>query len=244
MEAEIIAITSAIELLHQQYELQEKDPCDIVIFSDSSSALDALKLPPYRHPELENAAFAIHNILSSYNIHITLQWIPGHNEIQGNEHADKLAKEGTRKPQKDNPCTMATAKNILKNQSKEQWLNEWATGTTGRALFAERSKPKKNDAINKLYRPDQSLIFQFRTGHAAVNMHLNRIDPLHGPHCRHCPYAYETTKHILFECPGLNNNRKKLLPPNPDVHNTLYGPLKQLRLTANYIRLALAVKSV
>ena len=109
-EAEIIAITSAIELLHQQYELREKDPCDIVVFSDSSSALDALKFPPYRHPELENAAFAIHNILSSYNIHITLQWIPGHNEIQGNEHADKLAKEGTRKPQKDNPRTIATAK--------------------------------------------------------------------------------------------------------------------------------------
>ena len=242
-EAEIIAITSAIELLHQQYELHEKVPNDIVIFSDSSSALDALKMPPYQHPELENAALAIHNILSSYTIHITLQWIPGHNEIQGNEHADKLAKEGTQKVQTDNPCTMATAKNILKNQSKEDWLNEWATGTTGRALFAERSKPKKNDSINKLYRPDQSLIFQFRTGHAAVNMHLNRLNPLHGPHCRHCPYAYETTRHILFECPGLVHNRNKLLPPNPDTHNTLYGPLQQLRLTANFIRLALTVKS-
>ena len=32
---------------------------------------------------------------------------------------------------------MATAKNILKNQSKEELLNEWAIGKTGRAMFAE-----------------------------------------------------------------------------------------------------------
>ena len=37
---------------------------------------------------------------------------------------------------------------------------------------------------SQLYRPDQSLIFQFRTGHAAVNMHLN---PVHAPMCRHFP---------------------------------------------------------
>ena len=242
-EAEINAITAAVELLHQQFELKEKDPLDIVIFSDSSSALDALKMPPYPHPDLGKAAYAIHNLLTSYNIQLTLQWIPGHNEIAGNELADELAKQGTRKQQEDNPCTMATAKNILKNQSKEEWLNEWAIGKTGRAMFAERSKPKKTDPINKLHRPDQSLIFQFRTGHAGVNMHLNRINPLHGPHCRHCPHAYETTSHILFECPGLDRKRDKLLPPKPDIHNTLYGPLKQLRLTANFIRLALADKS-
>ena len=44
-EAEINAITAAIELLHQQFELTEKEPQDIVIFSDSKSALDALKMP-------------------------------------------------------------------------------------------------------------------------------------------------------------------------------------------------------
>ena len=243
-EAELMAITAGVELLHQEFELTKRKPSDIVIFSDSSSALDALKTPPYEHPEVEKAALAIHNILTSYDIKVTLQWIPGHNDLSGNEKADKLAKKGTQKPQKDNPCTMATVKTILKSQSKETWQNKWATGTTGRAYFAEKSKPKKNDSINQLYRPDQSLIFQFRTGHAAVNMHLNRINPLHAPMCRHCPHAYETTVHLLLECPGLQILRRKLLPFNPTIHNTLYGPLKQLRLTSNFIRLALANKSV
>ena len=31
----------------------------------------------------------------------------------------------------------------LKNESKEQWLNDWTTRITGSALFAERNKPKR-----------------------------------------------------------------------------------------------------
>ena len=41
----------------------------------------------------------------------------------------------------------------------------------------------------------------------------------------------------------LTISEKKLVPTNPDFHNTIYGPLQQLKLTANYIRLALTVKS-
>ena len=38
-EAEIAALNTTAELLHQQFELGEKDPAHIVIFSDSKSAL-------------------------------------------------------------------------------------------------------------------------------------------------------------------------------------------------------------
>ena len=242
-EAEIHAIKQTTEVLHQEFDLNARTPTDLIFFSDSSSALEALKTPPFNTPLLSQTALALHNLISAHNITITLQWIPGHCDITGNEIADKLAKEGACKEQKNYPCSMDTVKQILKNQSKEEWLNRWAGGTTGRAYFVEKSCPSKKDDIDKLDRKDQSVIFQFRTGHAATNFHLNCLKPQHEPHCRHCPWPYETNTHILLECSGLRSNRECLLPKNLTIHNTLYGPLEQLKNTATFIRLALADKS-
>ena len=68
--------------------------------------------------------------MSSYDILVTLQWIPCHTQIKGNEYADKLAKDGARQDQSDKPCDNSTVKNILKNNFKETWLTNWATGQT------------------------------------------------------------------------------------------------------------------
>lgn len=50
-EAEIIAIRASIELLHQKFDLREQKLCDVVIFSDVLSVLEALKNPPYDSKE-------------------------------------------------------------------------------------------------------------------------------------------------------------------------------------------------
>ena len=47
-EAEKIAIKTAIQLIHQQFELSESNPTDVIIFSDAKSALEALQNPPYQ----------------------------------------------------------------------------------------------------------------------------------------------------------------------------------------------------
>jgi len=46
------------------------------------------------------------------------------------------------------------------------------------------------------------------------------------------PHPYETVAHLLFECPALHDLRKDLLPPSPDVGNTLYMNLEDLRETS------------
>ncbi len=96
-----------MELAHQSFELKEHDPNDVIIFTDSKSALQAMEnLEVNTNNEINNLAQATHNLLSSYDIQVTMQWIPGHSNIRGNELADKLAKEGTKKSNLTNLVAM------------------------------------------------------------------------------------------------------------------------------------------
>ena len=66
---------------------------------------------------------------------------------------------------------------LFHRRHKTLWLTRWAQGTTGRGVFCEMAKPKKTDSINSLNRADQSLIFQLRTGHVAVNVQYQQNQP-------------------------------------------------------------------
>jgi ribonuclease HI len=52
------------------------------------------------------------------NNKITFSWIPGHREIQGNEHADRLAKAGLKRVAK-HPLTSLS---YIKRKAKEEIL--------------------------------------------------------------------------------------------------------------------------
>ena len=193
--------------------------------------------------EIDHLALTINKVLTSYDIKLTLQWIPGHCNLQGNERADRLAKEGARKDQPENPCSYNNVRRILKRKSREEWLTKWGEGETGRAVYRELKEPNPKDAINSLSRKHQSAIFQLRTGHSKLNFSLNRFDPLYTPLCRNCTHPYETTEHVLFECPGLKMEREQLLPPSPTINNTLYGSKNQLVNTSEFYYLSLSFKS-
>ena len=94
-----------------------------------------------------------------------MQWIPGHSDIPGNDIADTLAKTGSRQEQPPTKTTYETVKQIIRSNFKEEWLNEWAMGTTGRVLFQHMTTPNINDNLDKLSRKDQATIFRLRTQH-------------------------------------------------------------------------------
>ena len=197
-----------------QISINTKHPENIVIFTDSLSALQDLESHSHKtNMDVITLTQSLDKILNTFKIQITLQWIPGHIGIQGNETADELARVGAAMEQIERPLNLQTVKQILKNNSKEKWMNRWATGNTGRTVYKEMSEPKKNDSINKLKRAHQCTIFQWRTTHAKTNLHLNRINPGHAPTCRKCNAPYKTVAHILLECPKLQTPRRELLPP-------------------------------
>ena len=125
-----------------------------------------------------------------------------------------------------------------KANTKIEWHNEWALCNKGRVVFPFMTRPNKNDPINALGRRDQVNIFRLRTQHVPLNMHINRIKPDHAPLCPLCDHPYETVKHFLFDCPSLEDIRQQLLPPSPDLGNTLYSTAHQLKQTSKYYVMA------
>ena len=238
-EAEIKGILSAVEYLHSTFQTQPQKISHTVIFTDSKSALEALEDQSTNSTEISKAVLQIHRLLTVFPIRLLLQWIPGHTDIPGNERADRLSKRGAQQEQPQVNIPYTTARQIIRNNYKMEWMNQWATGQTGREVYKYMNKINPKDNLKVLPRKDQVAIFRLRTQHAPLNCHLNRINPQRPPMCPLCNAHFETTEHLLFRCPGLQDLRQELLPPSPDINNTLYSTADQLRKTSNYYHMAL-----
>ena len=238
-EAEITAMQASLEYINDLFMVTTEKIEDIVIFTDSQSALLAYEKDS-KCKRLRKLNNLINHLMDVYGIMVTLQWIPGHAGISGNENADKLAKRGAQQPQPENKVTYETVKSIIKSHIKIDWINDWTNNKTGRSLYEHLTSPAKLDNINKLERKDQSAIFRLRTGHAPLHYHLNRIQPQIVPGCPLCDHPYETVNHFLFECTELTDLRSTLLPDRPNTVNTLYGSVQQLKMTSRFYYMALS----
>ena len=237
-EAEALAIEASIRQIRQNFVLYEEKQQKIVIFTDSKSVLQALDNNKQDNASIRSLTLEIDNFIKDFDQEITLQWIPSHCNIPGNERADTLAKKGASLEQPNRPVSQKTAKQIIRSNTKLEWYNQWALSDKGRVVFQYMPKPNKMDPINTLRRRDQVNIFRLRTQHVPLNMHINRIKPEHAPLCSLCDHPYETVKHFLFECPPLEDLRQQLLPPSPDLGNTLYSTADQLKQTSTFYIMA------
>ena len=123
---------------------------------------------------------------------------------------------------------------MIRSDLQEEWLNNWATGTTARNVYRHMNGPRPRDDLNKLPRREQSIIFRLRTGHIPLNSYLHRIKPHHPSACPLCDEPEETVQHILFECRKLIDLRACFLPKPYDFDNVLYGSMTNLKQTFTY----------
>ena len=161
-----------------------------------------------------------HSPLSN-RTHITLQWIPSHCGVQGNEEADRLSKSASRMEQPDPPLSYREVKTMIKGHTRDNWKRRLRIDST-------------DDGIHHLDRHEQVLIFRLRTGHCQLLSHLYNLQISHTPECP-CGTGLQTPEHILQTCPTFTALRHQIWPSSVDLGEKLWGPVQSLGRTAEFI---------
>ncbi|GFV37248.1 uncharacterized protein LOC103524116 [Trichonephila clavipes] len=190
----------AIHIALQQLAVRVPPIERAVIFSDSTSALQALS--NYN----ENNCLRVQNcreLLGKIKGNIVFQWVPSHCGLWGNERADFLAKKGTGILQNfRRDLTLHSAKLEIKRIFRESF--RLATSRVA------RDKPwstlcKKSHGIPSSPRAAAVAKFRLLTGHDCLCAHLFRFNLVTSPICVLCNTGQDMTAAHLDECSELND---------------------------------------
>ena len=206
-QAEVLAIREACKILTTSC------PQDMSVAncSDSQAAIRAVSSTSTSSKLVQQCKAELKLACNGRNI--TLIWVPGHSNIDGNEIADVLAKQGasggTRTEKVGPPI------NHVKYNIHQHFLSEankrWARST--RYRITKKTWPtyakKRTEDLLKRDRSEIARIVAVCTGHWPIGTHAARLGIPFNPHCRSCQdtQAEESVTHFLCECPALSSHR-------------------------------------
>jgi len=227
-KAEVVGLILAAHLLTTSHEAS----FPAVILADNQAAIQAGEHPAARsgHYLCLHFRTILRTLLAANKItrqDVTVHWIAGHRDIEGNKDADREARcaalrESDASPKTDLPkCLhkkLPIGASAIKQKNKaelmEQWKHQWSKSKRCAHLTRiDPSAPSKRfmKAIGNLPKFKAGMMYQMRSGHIALNKHLHRINRSDTPLCLQCNQGtQETVHHMLFECTRYDRERHVL----------------------------------
>ena len=213
-DAQMTAIEKALRMIHGECTQNSK----AVVLSDSRSAIAAIK---------GNGHKSVMGIYEEFKkcqekaITVGLQWCPSHCDIDGNEKADKLAKEATLLGSISSECT-----NFYSKYRRITWLLKKSEINRNLEKSSNRYVEYfKGKTPNKKYIPitrkAANIIFRLRTQHAATNEHLKKLNLSETNMCD-CASDIQSIRHLLEEC-HITGNLRSAVKQICDSLNFSYG---------------------
>lgn len=212
-QAEVVAIKKGLSLILNR-PLSGRD---VYIFSDSQAALKSLESTRHSSKTIVQCHQLLEKVSQYFNI--TLVWVPGHRDIEGNCVADELAREGTKMELYSHnqaiPMPIATCKLHIDRQTLSAANARWeqmATCSISRQTWPEWNL-NRSKLLLRLSRQDISNTIGVLTGHCPIGRHAGRLGIPHNDYCRSCrdEEEEETVEHLLCSCVALCRKRYSTL---------------------------------
>ena len=175
------------------------DNSSVTVFTDSQSLCIALK-------GTSPAVDRLRRAISTAKPHITIQWVPGHCGVPGNEMADEAAKAAASKP---GPSGHISYK-ALCAAIKLECVDPPPTHLRTKNVYASLSH-QRDAGINT--RSDQTLLAKLRSGHyIGLRAYRARIAGTpQDPNCDLCDEEVPQTLEHWVQCPALSAARRNLI---------------------------------
>ena len=199
MGAEFFAITKAAEWVVLNGEFLEKK--EVVMLTDSLSTLETLE--HWRNTKYQTAVnrmIGLAELLKDRDFNLTLQWIPSHVGVDGNEKADQLAKEAHLKNTTTHcPLSPEDVKRKVRAAQEKAWQLKYET--TIQDLHIGTIKPKVGHWpwASHTIRAAETALARLRISHVELNDYLHRFGQAESPLCQTCR-SPETVDHYLIHC--------------------------------------------
>ena len=199
-EAEAYAIERALKEIPKKL----KNNSSVSIYTDSKSVLQAIVSYKKTIAVITSIQMTTVELAKRFNIKFT--WIPGHRNIEGNEMADRAAKEAASSQEEPQQVktSWSSIKNLLNKHFWSAWNSEWVAETES-SKITKRFFPTTNAAkiLKNKHLPHQ--LIQILSGHSRLRTFLHRINASESSTCI-CGQE-ETTEHFLFHCTFFNASR-------------------------------------
>ena len=206
---------------------QDLDGKDIIVATDNQASLRAysVRKPTPGGYLIEDARTLFNTITKKWlRVRLKLQWVPGHEGIEGNEKVDteaKCATEGEHHNRRNEhhrlikvlPASKSATKQHLKKKVQKEHEKEFQKSSRyKRAVRIDPKAPTSNfmKITAKLTKSQASILAQLRTGHVPLQAYLHRFKLADTPICPSCRTEPESITHYMLYCTTYTAQRRRL----------------------------------